>query len=300
MQDNILPVRTSTRRMISIGLVIAGTLGLLGFLAGHSTGGIPDNRELGWLNQLAQSGDAGAQLQLGLAYREGRYGLTPDAQLSRHWLSESARGGNAYAAEQVASSLTASGKQDAQEQAVQWWQLGARGGNADAEVHLAEFEIHKGQDRQAINWLRKAADLGDTRAHKDLLKLYKHCNLSENDLERGDNPVAVLGERVGSTSLKALFTAWQIIKESSTSEQSGKALKARAHKGDPIAEYQLGERYETGAWDVERDPQKALQWIRRSAESGNRIAAKTLAGFQHDREHGVSLNVRTLNRDDRT
>jgi len=66
------------------GLAAAGAIAVS---AAHSGGGIPANRELAWLSHLAETGNTGAQLQLGLAYREGRYGVTPDAQTSLRWLS---------------------------------------------------------------------------------------------------------------------------------------------------------------------------------------------------------------------
>jgi TPR repeat protein len=289
MQDQNLTSRQNVRRTASIGLVIAGILGLLAFMAVQGAGGIPSNRELDWLNQLARSGDAGAQLQLGLAYREGRYGLTPNLQISKHWLTEAAQNGNAYAADQVANML-AHNQQD-EKQAVQWWHRGAQGGNVDAEVKLAEFDMQNGNDKKAVKWLRVAANDGDPRAHKDLLSLYKVENLPEADLLRGENPVEVLGERVHSTSMKTLFAAWQILRESSTSLQSAALLKARAKEGDPVAEYQLGERYETGAWDVNRDLQQARRWLKQSAAAGNRIAIKTLRDEQqHKTEHNMSAS----------
>jgi TPR repeat protein len=61
--------------------------------------GVPAAQEVDWLSQLAHQGDAGAQLQLGLAYRDGRYGVTPDRGAARYWLEAAAHGGYAYAAE---------------------------------------------------------------------------------------------------------------------------------------------------------------------------------------------------------
>ena len=53
--------------------------------------------EVDWIQSLAKSGDAGAAALLGLAYRDGRYGLSPDARASQYWLERAAKGGDPYA-----------------------------------------------------------------------------------------------------------------------------------------------------------------------------------------------------------
>jgi TPR repeat protein len=258
------------------GLAIAGTIAVIA----ARSGGVPAGHEVDWLNQLAVSGNTGAQLQLGLAYRDGRYGLKPAPSTALYWLRAAAKGGNAYAADTVANHYASNAQADLQ-QALPWWQLAARGGNADAQVHLGEFMLTTGHDQRAITWLRDAADRGDGRAHDDLVSLYRDDPLPSSDLHRGENPVAAIGERADSTGLKTLYAIWRTVKASSPTTQSSDALIERAKHGDPVAEYQLAERYRDGAWAVERDPRKAITWLRRSAEAGNRVAAKTLAEIQH-------------------
>jgi len=52
-----------------------------------------------WLTKPAADGNPGAQLALGLAYRDGALGLEPDRAPSRRWPRMSADGGNPNAAE---------------------------------------------------------------------------------------------------------------------------------------------------------------------------------------------------------
>jgi TPR repeat protein len=70
-------------------------------LALHLPGPTPF-QEADWLQGLAQSGDAGAAAQLGLAYRDGRYSLAPDVEASRYWLGRATAGGDPYAAQLLA------------------------------------------------------------------------------------------------------------------------------------------------------------------------------------------------------
>lgn len=105
--------------------------------------------ELDWLSRLANSGDAGAQLQLGLAYRDGRYGLTPDAKTGLYWLKQSAAGGNAYAEDAIGSAYAkGQGTVRDEKQAEQWWRKAIKDGDANARMHLADALIKSGQTQQ--------------------------------------------------------------------------------------------------------------------------------------------------------
>jgi len=106
--------------------------------------------ELDWLSQLANSGDAGAQLQLGLAYRDGRYGLTPDAKTGLYWLKQSAAGGNAFAEDAIGTAYAkGQGTQQDIRQAEQWWRKAIRDGDRNAKVHLANALFQAGQTKEA-------------------------------------------------------------------------------------------------------------------------------------------------------
>ncbi|MGD8935387.1 MAG: tetratricopeptide repeat protein [Thiogranum sp.] len=260
------------------GLAAAGAIAV----AAHNGGGSPANRELAWLSHLAKTGNTGAQLQLGLVYREGRYGVKPDARTSLRWLSAAGRGGNAYAADVVANAFAAGqGAPRNAQLARHWWQLAASGGNADAQTHLGEALLAEGKRDRAVDWLRDAADRGDARAHNDLAALYRQQAVTDADLHRGENRIAALGERLDSDGWKAIFATWRTVAASSPLEQTAGALVSRAQQGDPVAEYQLALRYRDGAWSVTRDPQQAMTWLQRSAAAGNPVAAQTLAETGH-------------------
>jgi hypothetical protein len=101
---------------------------------------IKPQQEAEWLSQLAPSGDAGAQLQLGLAYREGRYGLAPDPHTGLYWLERSAESGNIYAADLVGTAYAeGQGTEVDKKRARHWWQVAARGGNVDAKKRLGKL-----------------------------------------------------------------------------------------------------------------------------------------------------------------
>jgi uncharacterized protein len=266
-----------TRKLPITALIAGLAAASITLLAGQARG-VPAQREIAWIEQLADNGDAGAQLQLGLAYRDGRYGLAPDPRTSLRWLSAAGSAGNAYAADLVGNAYaTGQGVTSDTRQALHWWRIAAEGGNADAQTRLGESLRAAGDRDGGTDWLRRAADRGDARAHADLVRLYREQGLPEADLHRGDNPVAALAERVDARGLNALFAVWRTIDDNTPPVMGGESLVSQARAGDPAAEYQLGMRYRSGAWAVTQDPQQANFWLQRAAAAGNRLAAHSLA-----------------------
>jgi TPR repeat protein len=278
-RDSMQSSHTSTSTNSSLTLLFAGIAiaGAIALIAANSHG-ISSRSEIDWLSQLADSGDDGAQLQLGIAYRDGLDGLAPDAKTGRYWLRAAAEQGNAYAADALANAYASGqgGPQDPQ-QAEHWWKVAARSGNADAQEHLGQLLLASGETEQAMVWLRDAADRGDQPAQGELARLYREAPLPDADLHRGENRIAALGERLDSVGIRTMYTLWHTIETGSPVMQSSDALTSRAQSGDPLAEFQLAMHYRDGAWAVEADAGQAMTWLRRAADAGNRVAIKTLA-----------------------
>ncbi len=63
-------------------------------------------------------------------------------------------------------------------------------------------------------------------------------------------------------------------------------LRAKAEKGDAIAQYSLGMRYANG-WGVAKDPSEVVKWFRKAAEQGLPDAQYYLSGY-YRRGEGVA------------
>ena len=126
--------------LLPVGLLAVAIMASL-LLGGH----IKSQDELDWLTRLANTGDAGAQLQLGLAYRDGRYGLDPDSKTGLYWLRRSAKGGNIYAEDAIGKAY-ADGEGIPRDtvMAEQWWRKAIAHGNRAARIHLADTLIQAG------------------------------------------------------------------------------------------------------------------------------------------------------------
>ena len=106
--------------------------------------------DLDWLSRLAHSGHADAQLQLGLAYRDGRFGLSPDAKTGLYWLTQAANSGNAYAEDAVGEAYAKGQGTAADPQlASQWLRKAMQAGNHAARIHLSEVLMQTGHLNQA-------------------------------------------------------------------------------------------------------------------------------------------------------
>lgn len=112
--------------------------------------------EIDWLNQLAKSGDEDAQLQIGLAYRNGSYGLTPDTTKEMYWIKRAAENGNAYA-EDALGSMYADGRGTEKDiaNAMKWWTKAMQDGYQDARIHLSESLIKAGRTQEAEALLKQ-------------------------------------------------------------------------------------------------------------------------------------------------
>jgi uncharacterized protein len=198
-------------RWVPIG---AGLVAISLALAGNFVTHISPSQEADWLNRLAQKEDAGAQLQLGLAYREGKYGLAQDSRTGFYWLKRAAQNGNTYAADQLGIAYaqgqgTAMDKASAQH----WLQVAADQGSRDARRRLgmasesaleAAANIISGKtllDQEGSS-LQQHAREGDPVAEYQLAMRYRDGSfgvqrdpvLSKQWLERAaaqGNPVAI-------------------------------------------------------------------------------------------------------------
>lgn len=125
--------------------------------------------------RLAEQGDAGAQYNLGLLYRNG-LGVERHRATAAKWYVRAAEGGNADAQKAVGDLYAEGfwGKRD-HAKAAQWYEFAAQQGQIEAQrklgVLLADGKGVPRDIEMARSWLQIAADRGDAVAQKRLNKL---------------------------------------------------------------------------------------------------------------------------------
>lgn len=274
---------------------VAGALCLVGVASSVHAQHPPQSLQI--IAHEAVDGDEGAQLLYGLAYLEGRSGLQPDPQKAVYWLRRSARANQPYA-QWVLGKLYAEGKGVQQDpaRAVYWWRLAARADLPAAQyrlgkAHLEGFGTPKNSVR-AVHWLTKAAENGNDEAQFLLGKMYhqgmgvaQDAELARDWLSRA----AAHGHGEAINLLGLLDQARQLT--TMVYQQSADVLRAKAEAGDPHAQYELGLRYESGAWDVVKDEAQALRWLTKAAQNGNVQAMRTLIHVYARGELGVQADA---------
>jgi TPR repeat protein len=218
-----------------LGATFAAAL-LVAFLlnSGHAPS---DAQEIAWLNRLASAGNPDAQLQLGLAYREGRHGLVPDAAIGRYWLQKAAGNGQRYAADMLAGQPAAGSAGTA--------------GTARAPDHNRLDDL--------------AAEL-DSPPLVTASALWKILGLG---LTGGQSPTA-LQARAQAGDARAEYQLAMRYRDGAWSVNRDPAralywLQHAAGDGNLLAMQSLSEVYRTGSLGAERDLDKAAQWQERAA-----------------------------------
>jgi uncharacterized protein len=235
-RDDLAP--HSRRRRAGRWLAAAAAAALLALLFLLRGGYSPsDVQEVAWLNRLAAADNPDAQLQLGLAYREGRYGLVPDAMAGRYWLDRAARNGQEYAADLLAGRAT--------------------------DTNVGAIDAPRAPAGSRLDAL--AAQL-KSPILVTVSGLWKILALGMN----GDQSSAALQQRAQSGDPVAEYQLAMRYRDGAWSVNRDPAralywLQRAANAGNPVAMQTLAEVYRTGALGAARDPDTAGQWQRRAA-----------------------------------
>jgi len=137
----------------------------------------PEPTDLKTLEKKAADGDAEAQIALGLAYDQGRGGVTPDRRKAAEWFGKAAAQGSAEAQFNLGTMYDyGTGVPKNAKKALELFEKAASQGLADAQFNLANmYADGRGTERdlaKAIEWYDKAGIQGMTRAQYNLGLLY--------------------------------------------------------------------------------------------------------------------------------
>jgi TPR repeat protein len=249
--------------------------------------------ELKMLENEAKSGQPEAELLYGLTLLEGRDGIKPDLVQGYNWIRRAAHEGDTYS-QYMLGTLYAEGRgtEVKNDRAIYWWREAAKGDNRTAQYLLGkaylEGKMVPRDNAEAIHWLTKAAEQGNSDAESLIGKMYL-----EGDAVAQDKLLARDSRQGNSDAINILRGLANVVNSTTmVYQESADPLMARARSGDPHAEYELAMRYQSGAWDVRQDDAKALEWLLKSANHGNRLAMQTLVHVYGQGELGVNADAK--------
>ena len=135
----------------------------------------------------------------------------------------------------------------------------------------------------AIDWLKKAADLGNENAQYSLAKIY----LEEKDFEKVNSAIKMLEKLAENNNMMAEYTLGSIYADRESQyydlEKAIGYLERSAEQDNQFAEYKLGVIYadsESRYYDLE----KAIGYLERSAKQDNQFAEYKLGVIYADPE----------------
>lgn len=158
-----------------------------------SKGGKHPNKEIvEWLEKSATQGYMQAQLMLGKIYQFGRRGIPKDLAKAKQWYDLAAAKGSNEAMQQLQVIYQLSGDEYSKavlaDENVEWLDMGARQGNAEAALNLAML-TEEGRKiprdyKRAAELYQLAADAGIPQAQAALGKLYANGDGVAQDYQK--------------------------------------------------------------------------------------------------------------------
>lgn len=251
-----------------------------------------------WYMEMAKSGDADAQYNLGSVYETG-FGVQADPDEAVRWYKEAADQDHQLAQLKLGIMyILGDGARQSIIKGTNWIQSSAENGNQFAkllyEKVLSPDVVRDMTTEEIIKKIRPFIDLGEKKSSEKLLAIL------EKEKKQAKKKEPELAERFTGKSKNTLGDEIEVAnnvpefieKKARTvvNQDSNLALLQReANAGNAEAQYQLGRMYDVGD-KLERDRQKAVTWFTSAANQGHaesqyRLAIAYLYGI------GVTKNV---------
>lgn len=294
--------------IFSIAFCVMSTLGVVGISAtplwAQADSGEAVNIEK--LRAQAESGNAEAQLYLGICYSMGEGGVQMDDKEALKWLQRSAQQKN-YQAQYMLSLYCLEGrtvKQD-KELGLKLLKSSAEGGFAEAQYEYASHLAENDQMNEAMPWMRKAADQGFVPAQTALGVYLVNMSKPESEEMRlgleyltlaaidGDADAQVT---LGGVLLEQKETVAAIVWMEMASLNGNKEIAGTLEKMDVTPEecYEVANTFFMGDGIIPKNYGKFRYWAEKAAAKNNPTALFLLgtfyvSGYDHqlDPEKGV-------------
>lgn len=258
--------------------------------------------QLKTLTAKAESGDAQAQYDLGVAFIEGRYEQKPNPDTGMSWVAKSAEAGNATAQYDlaVAYRLGHGVKPDAA-QALTWYQKAADQGRDEARTFVCNAYTQsltvKPDWPKALPYCQTAAEKGDPGAQYAMGMAYAEGRgiAPDNALAIADlKKAADQGHAAALTELGQIYLIGDLAPQDYT--ESLHLFKKASRRGDRQAVQLLAHQYEAGM-GTPADVGRAARLYRILARDDSDTAAKDWLKAHPDAPDDTVLDLNKIPRD---
>jgi uncharacterized protein len=247
---------------------------------------------------LAEGGEANAQLYMGYMFQNGR-AVNQSYKKAFVWFAKSAEMGNAEAQYNLSMSYGhgAGVKKDLQ-RFVAGLHQAAQSGSSYAQnmlgtVYFNGIYVKKNTDK-SFDWHLRAAEQSLSMSQIAVGQFYEDGDLGQINL-----PKALHWYRRATKEWKPLFKGLYVVSDPKMkdfaagkvnllgdAEQKNRKQQALADRGDPKAQFFIGNLYSSGEW-VKKDDVAAVKWYRKAAEQGN-ASAQTELGSMYSGGVGIA------------
>ncbi len=242
---------------------------------------------------FAMLGDAGAQYDLGMCYKDGVC-VDRNYEKAVKWWNQSAEQGFAPAQFALATCyFSGIGIEENYGEAIKWYRMAAEQELLPAQHSLAICYLNgKGVEQdheEAVQWFRKAAEQGYVPAQGDLGSCYRSgMGVEQNYREaiKWYRKAAEQGYAVAQNDLGSCYKEGKgVLKDN---WEAVKWYRKAAEQGLELAQYNLGFCYMNGE-GVAVNKEYAAKWWRKAADKGH-LQAQCSLGLCYMNGDGVALN----------
>ncbi len=245
---------------------------------------------------LAEAGDAIAQFNIGLMFRNGK-GVERDDAEAALWYRRAADQGDQDAQFNLAYMYDEGlGVPLDDAEAIRWYRRAAEQGNVDAQFNLAYmYEDGEGVQQnyaEAARWYGKGAAQGHAKSQLNLGLLYDEGNgvpLDDTKAVELYRLAADQGNMNAQRNLGLMYDHGEGVPENDA--EAVRWYRAAAEQGFDKAQYSLAYMYDEGL-GVPEDDAEAAKWYRLAADQGYAKAQLNL-GLLYDLGHGVAMDDAT-------
>lgn len=239
---------------------------------------------------LAEKGQASAQIDLGINYAKG-IGVGKDYATALQWFQRAADQGDPHA-EFYVGLMHERGYSvpHSYATALVWYRKAAEQNYAPAQISVARFyarglSVPRDREQQVV-WLRRAADQNSPLAEFILGNLYRlGVGVPREPATAAQWYQRAVAQDFGPAEGRLGLMYMHGLGVQKDYTQAMQLLRRAADKGGAIAQNGVGELYAHGD-GVPRDYVQALHWFRMSADQGNSMAEFNL-GLLYADGHGV-------------
>ena len=267
------------RALAPLPLLIGLTVCMV-FSVGHAAAAAPSaDQEAALLRDLAEDGNAGAQVQVAIRHLDGSGGFFKNTQLAVRWFERAAMQGNAYAEFRLGELYQEGiGIPRNSRVAADWMEKAANRGIARAQLKLglmyARGDGVAKQTGSGRYWLERASIEGNQEARAVLANLREAGLATANAADSAPRP----GPEAYDEAMRVVhLLEYAEFKIEEAWHNRLPELQGLAEDGDQRAQFEIGTYYLQGGMGRPRDVGTALRWYRRAAEGGSRRAALALA-----------------------